>query len=353
MISMYAIILRHFFADGNGRRHYPNYKRQIEWWYTFMDFHNNAFMLISGIVGYKTNKYANLLYLWLTAFFYSVGIHKYIIHFQKRFYINQPMYKEYFPMIFQRYWYFTAYFGMYIFLPVINKGISYLSKGELKFVVITTLGIINIWRYYKNPKVDVFNLNGGSSVIWLLTFYLTGAYIGKYHVDYSGVKKYIYCILLACIYFFFSYLFFKVSHDELYLGKGYYQIEIVNILKRMLLEKLDSLTRIIQAITICLFFMQIRFNKYLAKFISFFGPLIFGIYLTHNHKVIKENISRRTFIGLSKKLSVNDLFSYVLLRALKMFIICTFVDYLRHLLFTILRIRKILIVLEEKIKEII
>ena len=33
--------------------------------------------------------------------------------------------KDYYPMIFNRYWYFTAYFGMYLILPVINKGIAF------------------------------------------------------------------------------------------------------------------------------------------------------------------------------------------------------------------------------------
>ena len=41
------------------------------------------------------------------------------------------MSQEYCPVIFNRYWYFTTYFGMYLFLPVINKGIENLTKGNL------------------------------------------------------------------------------------------------------------------------------------------------------------------------------------------------------------------------------
>jgi hypothetical protein len=39
--------------------------------------------------------------------------------------IEGELYKEYFPVIYSRYWYFTSYFGMYIFLPAVNKGIQY------------------------------------------------------------------------------------------------------------------------------------------------------------------------------------------------------------------------------------
>ena len=98
---MYAIISHHFLFDGQGPKYYPKYKRQIALWHILMDWHNDGFILLSGIVGYKSNKYSNLLYLWLTTFFYSVGIHKYVTHYKKTFHINQEMYKEYFPIVFE------------------------------------------------------------------------------------------------------------------------------------------------------------------------------------------------------------------------------------------------------------
>ena len=120
---------------------------------------------------------------------------------------------------------------MYLFLPVINKGIESLNKNELKLVVMSILGIFVIWRDYKNPKKDIFRLKYGYSVLWLLSLYLTGAYIGKYYVIYSGLKKYIYCFICLFIYSFISYTYYKVYFDELYLGDGYYQKELVSLLK--------------------------------------------------------------------------------------------------------------------------
>ena len=349
IIAMYAIISHHFLFDGQGSKYFPKYKRQITLWHILMDWHNDGFILLSGVVGYKSNKYSNLLYLWLTTFFYSVGIHKYVTHYKKTFLINQEMYKEYFPIVFERYWYFTAYFGMKLFTPVINKGIAYLTKKEFRLVVLSTLVIIIFWRDFKNPKEDIFKINRGMSMVWHIIYYLTGAYIGKYHVDYSGIKKYIYCLICIFTYAIPSYLYFKISQNEFSLGKKQYQIEIENIIKRMLNDRLDSFLRIVQSISVILFFMQIHYYKYIAKVICFIGPLIFGVYLTHNHKVIKENISKRFFVHLDKKLSLNAFFNLLLLKALKMFVCCITIDYLRHLLFTLLRIRKILVVLENKL----
>ena len=169
----------------------------------FTDWHNNGFALISGIVGYKNNKYANLLYLWLTVFFYSVGIHLYIIIFKKSWIKKDPISIEFYPIIFKRYWYFTIYFGMYLFLPVINRGISVLSKFEFNLVILSTLGIFVLWRDYKNPNKDVFGMNNSNSMIWLLIYYLAGAYIGKYRVNYTRVKNYIYNLLYIFIFFFY------------------------------------------------------------------------------------------------------------------------------------------------------
>ena len=91
---------------------------------------------------------------------------------------------------------------MYLFLPVINKGISCLTKYELKFVAMSTLAIFVFWRDLNNQKDDVFLMNKGYSTIWLLTLYLTGAYIGKYRTDYYGMKKYYYCFSCSLIYLF-------------------------------------------------------------------------------------------------------------------------------------------------------
>ena len=119
----------------------------------------------------------------------------------------------------------------------------------------------------------------------------------------------------------------------------------------MLNESQDSSLKIIQSITICLFFLQIHYNKYIAKIICFLGPLAFGIYLIHDHKIIRDNVSRKIFINQPRNISLNSLLSLLFIKTFKMSLLCLFIDYLRHLLFTFLRIKKILFFIETKIKE--
>lgn len=351
IITMYSIILHHYFYYGNDFKYFPQYKRQLSLAHSIVGNHNDVFILISGIVGYKSNKYSNLIYLWLTVFFYSVGINKFSLYFDKKFYIEESDYKIYYPMISEKYWYFSSYFGMYLFLPIINKGIEHLTKFEFRLVVITTLFIFILWKGYKNPENDLFHIHNGSSVLWFLIFYLTGAYIGKYRVDYKGIKKYFYCIICIFIFAFISYLYFKIFNNEFYLIIGNYKIKIPKVLKQLLNNHNNSLLKIVQAITICLFFLQISYNKYMVKFICFFGPLIFSVYLIHNTNYFINKFMNKIFAGLPKKLTFKSLLNILLIKSFKILIFCIIIDYIRHLLFTFLKIKKILLYLETKMKE--
>ena len=180
------------------------------------------------------------------------------------------------------------------------------------------------------------------TVLWFIIFYITGAYIGKYRVDYFGLKKYIYCFICMFFYSLASYLYFKSYHNE---------IELPISLRQMLTERLNSIVKITQTITATLFLMQIHYNKYIAKIICFIGPLVFGIYLIHNHRLISNNVISHILEHQPKNPSLNFVLMLVFGKTLKTFIICLAIDYLRNLLFTLLRIKKILIYLETKIFE--
>ena len=347
LLCMYGTIVHHELNVGKGFKIYSKYRRYLNIFKSIFFWHINGFALISGIVGYKSNKYSNLLYLWLCVYFYSVGFHIYFSKFRPNSIVSDSIYVDYFPVIFQRYWYFKQYFGMYLFLPVVNKGISLLSKSELKLVVISTLSIFVFWKDYKNPKSDIFHLGGGHTVLWFLTFYITGAYIGKYRVEYLGIKKFIFSIICLLIFLFTTYLYFKAINNELGFIKGYYKRKIIMFLNRFIKENYNSFNKITQSISIALFILQIKFNKYLAKIICFLGRVAFGIYLVHVNLLVAKNSMAKIFKYDSTNLTLNETLILFLTKALKLFFICIFIDYFRFLLFTFLRIRKICIFLEK------
>ena len=226
-------------------------------------------------------------------------------------------------------------------------------RSEFRWIVISTIGIFAFWRNLINPTNDVFNMNGGHSVIWLLTYYLTGAYIGKYRVNYSGLIKYIYCFMCVLIYLFSSYLYIIANNNIEFLGKSNFQKHMATALRKMLTFTFDSFVIISQSTTACLFFLQIKFNKYISQVICFLGPLSFGIYLIHFHPLIFNNTLKHIFDNAPENLSLNSTIILILLKSLKIFVFCIIIDYFRSIIFELLKIRKFCIFLEEHMKNLI
>ena len=121
--SMHSIIVHHILVHGRAIKKYSKYKKLVLMNITSF-WHVSTYALISGFIGYRSNKYSNLLYLWLWAIFYTTNITFYLNRFRPEFKTGKVNYIYFFPVILGHYWYFTEYFGMYLFLPVINKGIA-------------------------------------------------------------------------------------------------------------------------------------------------------------------------------------------------------------------------------------
>ena len=186
ILGMYAITIHHLLGHGrllNKYRHYP----QFRFVSVLCSWHISVYCMISGIVGYKGHKYSNLFYLWFSVFFYSVGVTYMYKKFKPKINLYQT-YEFFIPVISKKYWYFTQYFGMYLFLPIINKGLSIANKKELKIVVLSIILIFIILKDYFFLNKDPFVFGQGYSVIGMQFFYIIGAYLGKYIIKSNNCK---------------------------------------------------------------------------------------------------------------------------------------------------------------------
>jgi hypothetical protein len=190
ILGMIDIIVYHIVICKYLKNKYRNYLKQFTLIEILTQWHISNFGIISGIVGFKTNKYSNLLYLFLCVLFYSVTIHYTMIKFYKNKYsiiINQKQLREYyFPVITNDYWYFSTYFKMYLFLPLINKGISLIYKSELIIIILSMIGILFIWKDLMSRNPNKFCSN--TSTKTLLVYFIIGAYFGKYNLNDKKIK---------------------------------------------------------------------------------------------------------------------------------------------------------------------
>ena len=347
ILAMFAIVIQHIFFHGRSVIKFPQYIKELNNLSTIYFWHVSCFIFISGYVGYKTCKYSNLLYLWFCTLFYSVGIKIYFNQFKPNIYKKEITYIDFFPVTTKQYWYFSFYFGMYLFLPFINKGIENISKSQFKIGVITLIVVYIVLRDYIAPNYDTFQMFNGYSILWHLVYFITGAYFGKFYKDINLKKKIIYCSLYILIYYFSTYLCVNLPSYSIKSNEQTIKDIFISFLKCIFIKKLNSVTMILQSISIILFITTIKYNKYIAKIITFFGPLTYGVYLIHDNNIIRAKYIINIFNNYSKDLPLSNVKKIIYLKALKIFVICALIDYLRNLIFRICYIKKICILIEK------
>ena len=204
---------------------------------------------------------------------------------------------------------------------------------------------------YINPSFDSFQLNQGYSILWLLIFYITGAYFGKFNKNNNCIKKVIKIIICILIFYYSTYLCIKLPNYPInyYDNKKRIKNKVIIFLKSIFIMRVNSLTMILQSLSVMVFLTIINYNKYIARIITFVGPLTFGIFLIHENEMIRTIMIRGIFKNYSNQLPLNTVIRIILLSALKIFGTCLIIEYLRNILFRILQVRKILVFIEKLI----
>ena len=120
----------------------------------------------------------------------------------------------------------------------------------------------------------------------------------------------------------------------------------------MFTNRFDSFLKVSQFISACLFLLQIKYNENITKAICFLDPLVFGIYLIHYHPLNIKNFLPHIFDNAPIDIGLLSTLYLIVSKALKMFLLCIIIDYIRNKLFSCFRIKKFCIFTESKIKKL-
>lgn len=145
----------------------------------------DGFALISGyIASEKPGKFEKLVEMWFQVFFYSFIITMIftIIGINKNWQIIDII-KCILPVTFGKFWYFTAFFGLFFAIPVINKFLFSIDETIAKKSLIIIIILFSILGTLGDP----FKLNNGYSTIWLIVLYCIGVLIKK--LNYLKLKR--------------------------------------------------------------------------------------------------------------------------------------------------------------------
>ena len=168
----------------------------------------NCFGLATGylMTGRKA-RYRKLLPMWLTVTFYcGIGLllKKYVLH--DTIYLTTLL-QAVFPVSASVYWYFTAYFCLYLFMPFLNQLVEVMSRQQHRnllvvgFILFCIPQVANVTRLH---ATDIVGLNEGYGMFWLMYLYFLGAGMKK-HGFFLGMRSgkavlgFVSMVLLTCL----------------------------------------------------------------------------------------------------------------------------------------------------------
>ena len=215
------------------------------------------------------------------------------------------------------YWFINCYIMLYILFPFINKFIYSLTLKQKHIFAIIAVLLFSVWATV--PNINRQSVCSGYSILWLSVLYYLAGYIRIVFVE-GEYKK----------------IFEKISNFS---GLGYIVFSLITVFLMCLLNfvgkgvwyalKYNSLFVLFAAVCLFIFTYKLNIkNKFINKFITYFAPASFGVYL----------ISCNIFFVKYQKIYLNkDFFLQsfnmpimVLICGIVIFLICLFVSKFFH-----------------------
>lgn len=276
----------------------------------------NCFGLVSGYVlcmgHYRRSR---LLSLWLRVVFESLVITAVFAALKVGSVGTKEWIRVFTPVIQNVYWYFTAYFALFFFVPYINKMLFALSAKEK---ISISASIVVVFVLLGNAlNNDIFFLHGGYGFLWLMCLYILGACMRSIEIKPQINKYWFLFAYILCS--FISWVIIKLTDIQAFIA---YTSPFVLFSSALLL----------------LFFRRLEVKSPKSqKFISMLARTSFGVYIIHTHPLIWTNLLAERFAPYLK-LSWPLMLVAVILTAATIYSVCTLGDWLAEKFLKLVRI---------------
>ena len=283
----------------------------------------NVFVIISGYFGIKvledksTIKIQKVLKNYWIILFYSVTIS--VIFFLMRKISVIDFILSFFPVITVKWWFATCYMGLVIMSPFLNLIVE---KNWNNLYLYVVLFFISLSTYLFEGS-DFCNVLGFKSLGFstILICYILGRCIFfLYENNVVLVKKkssiYFLFYVSCCVVSFLGTLFLFV------LTKKNYWFRVSTYV---------SPVTLFGSIFLFLTFLNLKMKK--SNMINLFGNTTFGIYLIHENPRIRPVLYGIIDAVKFKESGFIYLFIYLLFICICVFLFCSFIDFIRNLLF--------------------
>ena len=290
IVAMIMVVILHFYNLGGifdysemGSAHHNTSLAVIIVTFAGVDI----FAIISGYVsacsdrqGLDISRYVKL---WMTVVFYGLVLS---FMFDFCFYgindINDYM-RALLPVTYNEYWYFTTFTGLFVLKPLLDRGLSKCSEDLLKKFFVVILIAFSFYSIF----FDVFELNSGYSLIWLLLLYIIGYSMKKSEI-FKNARTWILLIVMICLYIF-TFMFYNLTEE---FSNKLFTIE------KLMFVNYTSPTILISAIIMVTIFSRIKLNDGVSELLKILAPTAFSIYLVDCHPRMVDIYHKGYFWGL-------------------------------------------------------
>lgn len=296
----------------------------------------NCFALTTGFLNAdKKIKIKNILNLYLQVLSFSVFIALGYFILKKEPITFGKLLKYFLPIASGWYWYFSAYFLVFLFMPLLNVILNNANKKFLLVVLVGAILFFGVYYFLGSYKFgDSFKLAYGFSALWLMVLYLLGGIIKKLDIA-SKAKSYVWILAYfgSVVLSFCTLVFMQKIKGS---GVGF-------------ISNYCFLFNVSSAILLMLFFARIKLKS--NKFISFIAKASFGVYLLHDNELIRSCAINSRFVFLSNYNFVVMVLAIIGV-SMVIYIVGTIVEIIRQYVFKFTWINKLVDVIDKKIVSI-
>lgn len=274
----------------------------------------DIFVLISGyfLITSSTMKINKLLKLWFQIFTYSILFFTIFCFFiEPESFSIKDLIRNLFPVIFNRWWFASTYFVLYILSPFINKFLTALTKKEYqKFLLLLSI----IWILI--PTFTTMPFQSNKFLIFVYLYSLAG-YV-KLHTKENNISDIIY-LIVAFVLIILTFLS-AVVFDFIAL-----KIERIGSYTTYFYE-MEKLPIVLISLFMFLGFRKINMNN--NRLINIVSATTFGIYLIHTNKFLRPFIWKN-LIQLPSLIDNFFLIPYTIFVIIAVFIGCSLIELFR------------------------
>jgi len=289
IIAMLMVIILHTFGYSGLLSAYPALSLQynIVWFVEFVSIVAvNCYVMLSGYFLVTSRfKLARLFSLVGEVLFYSVVIYGLFLLTGKATLDWGDLLRALLPVIGGEYWFVTAYVGMYVLAPFMNKlinGLSQLQHRRLIVGLVALFSLIPTFIFFGDDfGLSGNRLNFGCSTPWFLVLYVIAAYVRRWYRPTYEVTKYLrrYGVTVAVSFGIFLVATFgaeRLGIAALRSFAGY-------------LTAYNSVTILLCSIALFLVFVNLQIKTpALNKAITVIAPLTLATYLIHENPHVRS-----------------------------------------------------------------